>query len=631
MASITSYIKGALKQAGDLFKSGSIGNQGIVGENDGEEVFGAENSSLTTPVSTTTTALPSETQIEGIDPGNVTGTQSGTTSDYSIINDYINQGSSVTSDDDSIIKKLAYEKSLEDQPTPTFAELFPSQQTDINKGTVTGAGMSVPIYAADMLFPYAMIDYRANALLRKAKLAEIGSDRITLKAPETFYQYQDVLSNNFFNDVSSIVNEEKAKGGNWYANLKDPNSDLMKTVRSYKKIAAKIKDYGAKAAEIETKLNSKDGASYYMSPAVREAISNFYNGYDEFATSNGAIPIDEIEKLGEKFELATNYDKILTSIKNKVKDSEDIKIYYGAASKELNDEAIAAGIKPDYTSVDWYNKVMALAAKKYLSSDRAENLASDYMSSYIKTFEGMFNDDKKLIPGSTEWNSIKTQVAEDIKDLIGESWTLNLSKLTTPETEWSKQAAKKYYEKTKSLVPETTGKYNLKYQGTTYTLDKKNWVGLTKPIAASGSVSKLYDVTSGGTVQAPSGVVYNAEVTGFGTLDVKGEDVNVAEVQYEVKDNSGNSTISTYLVPLDDVKQQIQQGLDDQKVYIDENSDLAAKYPDLAGVSQQSTINASGTKNAASTKTIVTKVQSKLNPNKYKITYSDGTSEIVTE
>ena len=339
---------------------------------------------------------------------------------------------------ETVIKALTERQRIKDtlvEPdTPTFDELFPSMKTDINRGTVSGDNLSMPIYAASLLYPYALLDKRVNAQLRQAKIKELYADRIDLKAPETFYRYQPVLSNNFYKDVTGLLASEKAKGGNWFDRAKDPNGALMTKVREYREFATEMKDYAVMGAELEKKMASEKADQYYMSPESSEAIHNFLYGYGKFAENPEDLPIEAVRELGGKFNIAINYNYMLdNTYKDVLKENGDVSTYFGQASKDL--AADPSINRSDYNQITWDNMVAAKVTQTYLSPDRAKGMAENYMTSYPDMISSQLNDGKPLPSvGTPEWNVIQDKVQEDIIHLVGSKVKADIEKITTKET-----------------------------------------------------------------------------------------------------------------------------------------------------------------------------------------------------
>ena len=320
------------------------------------------------------------------------------------------------------LQKTAKAKDVleEDKPS-TFDELFPSMKENINKGNVSGAGMSMPIYAASLLYPYALLDKRVNAQLRQAKMKQLYADKITLTAPKTLYNLQPDLSKNFYDDMTSIVNEEKAKGGNWYQRLKDPNSTLNKKVRDYKEYAQEWEDDKAQALSLDKLMKDPNKAKdFWMSNETKDAVSQFYKGTEMFGEDPEKMPIDKMRDLSAKMHVSLAYSYLLNDALKGQK--EDIDNYYNGELANMPTNLTAE------QQVDWHNRVVLQSQKKFLNPDTAEEMATNFMQAHPEVVQGEMKYHNNL---SDE--EIHEKIKKDFMEKMGVQYHDVMDKITTPQ------------------------------------------------------------------------------------------------------------------------------------------------------------------------------------------------------
>ena len=305
--------------------------------------------------------------------------------------------------------------------TPTFDELYPSMKEPIHQGTTSVDGTPVNIYAASLLYPYALLDKRVNAQLRQAKMKQLYADKITLTAPKTLYNLQPALSKNFYDDMTSIVNEEKAKGGNWYQRLKDPNSTLNKKVRDYKEYAQEWEDDKAQALSLDKLMKDPNKAKdFWMSNETKDAVSQFYKGTEMFGEDPEKMPIDKMRDLSSKMHVSLAYSYLLNDALKGQK--EDINNYYNGELANMPTNLTAE------QQVDWHNKVVLQSQKKFLNPDTADEMATNFMQAHPEVIQGEMKYHNNL---SDE--EIHEKIKKDFMEKMGVQYHDTMDKFTTPQ------------------------------------------------------------------------------------------------------------------------------------------------------------------------------------------------------
>ena len=343
------------------------------------------------------------------------------------------------------IKDLAPE-----EKTPTFDELYPSMKEGIEHGQVSGAGLSMPVYASSLLFPYALLDKRVNAQLRQAKMKQLYADKLSLKAPDTFYNYQPTLTNNFMNFATGNVAEEKAKGGDWFSRLKDPNGSLMQGIRDFKEYADEMKVDAPLFANIEKQVNGADADKYYLAPSVRKGISDYLHGYGEFAKGAGGHAeikdlIGKVRNLAAKAHIAVSYKNMLDNEYSKVlKGNADIDTDFQLTAQQIKEagndpeKLKEFGLKPNYTTEDYQNSIALQVQNKYMNPDRALNIADTLIGDHTEALELQLLGENKHLPrldnglvdkDSDEYKEMQSEIATDITHLVGNQTTDKIDKL----------------------------------------------------------------------------------------------------------------------------------------------------------------------------------------------------------
>ena len=374
---------------------------------------------------------------------------------------------------------------LQEEKSPTSEDYFPST---VEKDKVTTDEGTVPIFAPSILYPYALLDKRTNALMRQAKMKQLFADKIDLTPPETFYKYQPVLSNNFIADTDALLQKEKAKGGNWFARSSDPNSDLMKKVREYQEYAKEMSEDAKTFEAVNKKLEGTDADKYYLPQDTRNAMSNYLNAYGEFAEDPSKMPIEKLRTLAAKAHLSQSYDFILDS---KAKDllkpgGVDIDTYFNGQLQDAKDLAASKGETFNYQ--DWYNKTALNTTKKFLDPDKADDIATEIMRTHPDVMQQFFNDGTELEEGTDAWDKVHDTITNNLLSKVGTQVKSTLQKLEVPESEWSKQAAIKAIKDKKVVTPQST---------TTTDVTTQKFAGIVKEKFKDDSVGDgyVYNVT----------------------------------------------------------------------------------------------------------------------------------------
>ncbi len=453
----------------------------------------------------------------------------------------------------------------------TSEDYYPALDINVIKGYYQGSILgSMPLVAETNVFPFAALDKKKA----QRELYQQAKDNAYISALQ--YEYgnlKDAVKNNLFGKKAFEIYEEQRQeyvdkfgqklGTIAYSNSNDYKLSKM-LIKSYE---TTFNDTWDVANKIILAYESQGAATpsgelpeYYVSKDSYDLSNKFIYG-----SASENVTLDDMKdliKIGSKIKMVAGIEKVVSP-------------YTDAWSKDTI-TTIVADIEKTTGSNDVYTIDEIEGLSDAALDAKMKNADGTYTAEFYNIYNAWSYAPEKSIPEEDE-------VLETMKNLTTSAIVTKLDKVGKSDYSFAAYKAGLKKKEKQEIVPEKEGEYNIYHKGIKYSVPKKDWIKLTTPISAAGSVKYVYDVSTGEKVEAPAGLQLG-KITAFGTLNVAGTNVDVAEVGKTEETTTGTKITKTYLVPLKDAEQQIAQGLTDQKLQISSTSELPSLYPNLSGV-----------------------------------------------